>query len=347
VNKGFVECASLLGVSGWAVSGAGERPAPVVQVWIGGELIGLAVSRQFRGDVKDAGESRDGRCGFSFVFPERVSADQMKTLRVTFEDGAPLPVIGPRSFDIYELLFDGSFGRDTSLPFLAFLSTHYLRHNARRLEHLASLRLPLHGKTVVEFGAGVGDHTSFYLDRGCTVLATDARTENLGLLKTRFLHHPNRDRISTRIVNVEEPFEIGSQFDIVHCYGLLYHIANAREAIRGMARHCKELLVLETKCNPADGIDETHGEEESTERYHSFSGKNFRPTRGWLHEALKAEFPYVYWPRTQPAHQEFAVDFHDLRGVEDGWPRAIVVASRVPLVNDMLVTSPPQQYQQS
>lgn len=347
MNKGFVETTSLLGLSGWAVSGKGDGSPPVLRIRVGNELIGLAIAQQFRADVRDAGASVDGHCGFRFVFPAAFSADQIRALQVTFEDGTPLPVAGTGNFDIYDLLFEGSFGRDTSIPFLAFLSTHYLRHNARRLEHLASLQLPLHGKSVIEFGAGVGDHTSFYLDRDCTVLATDARAENLALLTTRLAHHPNRDRITTRVVNVEEPFALGQEFDVVHCYGLLYHIANAGAAIRDMAAHCRGLLVLETKCNPHDGVAETHGEEDSKERYHSFSGKNFRPTRDWLHETLKAEFPYVYWPRTQPAHEEFARDFSDLSCVEDGWPRAVVVASRQPLDNELLVSSPPRAYGRS
>jgi hypothetical protein len=45
-----------------------------------------------------------------------------------------------------------------------FHSPDYIRHNARRLEHLASLRLPIHDATVLEIGAGIGDHTTFYLE---------------------------------------------------------------------------------------------------------------------------------------------------------------------------------------
>src|SRR5690348_6158763 len=67
-----------------------------------------------------------------------------------------------------------------------FHSDRYLRHNARRLEHLATLNLQLSGRSVLELGAGIGDHTSFFLDRGCTMCATDSRSENLNLLKARY-----------------------------------------------------------------------------------------------------------------------------------------------------------------
>ncbi|MEG4231950.1 hypothetical protein QUA40_07545 [Microcoleus sp. Pol11C3] len=51
----------------------------------------------------------------------------------------------------------------------------YLRHNQRKLEHLASLGLDIVGKTVLELGAGIGDHTSFFRDRSCEVIVTEGR----------------------------------------------------------------------------------------------------------------------------------------------------------------------------
>ena len=44
-----------------------------------------------------------------------------------------------------------------------FLSKHYQMHNVARLSHLESLGLPINGKSVMEFGAGIGDHTFYYL----------------------------------------------------------------------------------------------------------------------------------------------------------------------------------------
>src|SRR5258706_7389962 len=56
-----------------------------------------------------------------------------------------------------------------------FRSLGYLRHNQRRQEHLASLGLELADRSVLELGAGVGDHTTFFLDLGCTVTAVEPR----------------------------------------------------------------------------------------------------------------------------------------------------------------------------
>src|SRR6187431_2183710 len=57
--------------------------------------------------------------------------------------------------------------------------------NAARLAHLASLDLPIDGRTVLEIGAGVGHLTDFFLNRGCSIVVTEARTENVDTLRRR------------------------------------------------------------------------------------------------------------------------------------------------------------------
>ncbi|MBL7145631.1 MAG: class I SAM-dependent methyltransferase [Phycisphaerae bacterium] len=71
-------------------------------------------------------------------------------------------------------------------PEKAFLSDYYQLHNQKRLEHLASLGLDISDSTVLEVGAGIGDHTGFFLDRDCQVVSTDARPENLEILRNRY-----------------------------------------------------------------------------------------------------------------------------------------------------------------
>lgn len=58
-------------------------------------------------------------------------------------------------------------------PLTHFTNSHYQRINQRRLEHLASLHLPLENRSVLEVGAGIGDLTSFFLDRNCEVVITE------------------------------------------------------------------------------------------------------------------------------------------------------------------------------
>ena len=122
-----------------------------------------------------------------------------------------------------------------------FHSPHYLRHNARRLEHLASLRIPVSGMSVLEVGAGIGDHSHYYIDRGCSITITEARPENLKYLRRRYSH----DKV--QFLDMERPSQIdGSPFDIVHCYGLLYHLKNPEKALTFLGRSTKRMLFLET-----------------------------------------------------------------------------------------------------
>ena len=68
----------------------------------------------------------------------------------------------------------------------AITNFQYLRLNARRLEHLASLGLPIAGGEVLEVGAGIGDLTSFFLDRGCSVTAIQPRPENRACFASQY-----------------------------------------------------------------------------------------------------------------------------------------------------------------
>ena len=101
-----------------------------------------------------------------------------------------------------------------------FWSPLYQRHNQRRQEHLASLELDLAGRTVLELGAGVGDHTSFFLDRGCDVIVTEPRPENREVIRAR-----HGGEVSS--LDLEHPGD-PVPADIVYCYGLLYHLAGQR-----------------------------------------------------------------------------------------------------------------------
>jgi Methyltransferase domain len=181
----------------------------------------------------------------------------------------------------------------------------YLQHNQRRQEHLASLGLPLSGRSVIEVGAGIGDHTSFFLDRGCRVVTSDAREENVAILRSRF---PSLD---VRLLDLDRPpdsFE--EEAEIVYCYGTLYHLSRPKEALEFLAARCSSLLLLETCVSV--GLDEQVNpvEERRSDPSQSVSGVGCRPTRPWVLAELRKHFPYAYVTRTQPWHPEFPLDWN-------------------------------------
>lgn len=219
-------------------------------------------------------------------------------------------------------------------PTNVFHSHHYLRHNARRLEHLASLRIPVAGMSVLEVGAGIGDHSHYYIDRGCPITITEARAENLQYLQKRY---PDSNILQ---LDIENPLLLeDSPFDIVHCYGLLYHLSNPEQALEYLSNNTKKLLLLETCVSFGDQDEFNPTKERQGELSQAFSGTGCRPTRPWLFKRLKKLFNYVYLPKTQPNHPEFPIDWTAPEEHTVALQRAIFIASREKIDNDLLTQS--------
>jgi len=221
-----------------------------------------------------------------------------------------------------------------------FLGRSYQMHNVARLAHLDSLGLDLSKKEVLEIGAGIGDHTYFYLIKGCEVTATDARPESIKIIKQRF-------EINAFELNVEKQLDKLKQlerFDIIHCYGLLYHIKNPKEFLLSLKGKC-DLFLLET-CVSHDF--RTSGdyivEEDKNNPTQAFSGLGCRPTRDWIESVLRQTFTYVYFPDSQPNHSEFPKDWSVPVEDREKFIRAIYVCSSTELANPNLTNVRPILY---
>jgi 2-polyprenyl-3-methyl-5-hydroxy-6-metoxy-1,4-benzoquinol methylase len=216
---------------------------------------------------------------------------------------------------------------DRGGPGLAhFFSIHYEEHNRARLDHLASLELPLSHCRVLELGSGPGDHTGFYAQRGCKIVAVDARQDCLDALKERY---PD---VETRVCDLNAPTPLAKlgAFDVVHCYGILYHLENPAGLIDYIGEVCRRIAIVETCVLPADSDRVIQVEEASGDYTQSSTGQGCRPGRRWVFEELRRVFPFVYHTRTQPNHPEFPVDWNDLSG-SPALVRAVFVASKQPL----------------
>jgi hypothetical protein len=218
-------------------------------------------------------------------------------------------------------------------PTDSFHSYHYLRHNARRLEHLASLRIPVGGLSVLEIGAGIGDHSHYYIDRGCCVTITEARSENLEILRNRYPDH------NVRFLDMEAPTWIAEgPYDVTHCYGLLYHLSRPREALYFLSQCTKNMLFLETCVSFGVGMDLNPIHESQVDPTQAYSGTGCRPTRKWVFDELRSLFEFVYLPKTQPWHEEFPIDWNKPETHKAALQRAIFIASRERIENELLET---------
>ncbi len=216
-----------------------------------------------------------------------------------------------------------------------FHAPYYLRHTARRLEHMATIGVPVAGLSVLEVGAGVGDFSHYYLDRGCRMTITEARPESLAYLRNRY---PGED---IRALDIDHPSAVaGAPFAVVHCYGVLYHLDRPAEALAFLAKHCSRYLLLETRVSYGDALELHPVAEQRGSATEAVSGQGCRPTRAWVMRELRKHFEHVYVPLSQPNHAEFPLDWTP-GAPEVESSRSIFVASRQPLDLPGLVTELP------
>jgi len=214
--------------------------------------------------------------------------------------------------------------------FAVFLRDQALAINNARQAHLASLRLPIANKSVLEVGAGIGLHTKFFEDLGCSVLSTDGRIENVNEMRRRY---PMR---RVELLNLEEIDAYGrlEQFDIVYAYGVLYHLSDPEKVLKALASVCREMILLETCVTPGSHIS-VHPIRESGSLDQASGGIGCRPSRPWIMEKLRAFWGYGYVTRTQPRHPDFDLDWAiPLKKLNH---RAVFVGSKRPLNNPNLL----------
>jgi len=185
--------------------------------------------------------------------------------------------------------------------------------------------------SVLEIGAGIGDHSHYYMDRGCSITITEARSENLEYLNFRY------PTSNIQFLNMETPSRIdGSPFELVHCYGVLHHLGNPGKALEFMARSTTKMMFLETCVSFGETEAVNLVKEPLSDPTQAYSGHGCRPTRRWVFKRLQGLFDYVYLPKTQPNHEDFPLDWTKPWKHERSAKNAVFIASRYRIANDLL-----------
>jgi len=185
-----------------------------------------------------------------------------------------------------------------------FDQSHYLKLIEARGETIrrmvSELKPVLNLSTALDAGCGLGFFSKILQDAGLDVHAFDGRIENIEEARTRF------PRISFAQGDVENP-EIRKlgEFDLVLCFGLLYHLENPFSAIRNLRAVTRKGLLLESMCLPDQKPWMLLRKELSLEDQ-SLTDLAFYPSEGCFVKMLhRAGFGGVYRVRVLPAHDDF------------------------------------------
>ncbi|HMP00857.1 MAG TPA: methyltransferase domain-containing protein [Gemmatales bacterium] len=199
--------------------------------------------------------------------------------------------------------------------------------NEARIKNLDYMQLPLADKSVVDVGAGVGHLAQALVQRGCMVTCAEGRQENVDEIRRRL------PGVRAAVFDVErgDLSQLG-KFDVVFCYGLIYHVENPLFALRNLASAASNLLLIESMvCDSYHPV--MHIEEEPLTPNQALRGFGCRPSPSFLTFALKRLGFHVYGPKVLPDHPCYHFQWRDsLRTREQGRGlRAVVVAAREPL----------------
>ena len=211
-------------------------------------------------------------------------------------------------------------GKVTTSTQTVFDQIHYLelieargktiRRIVEEMQAVASL------STALDAGCGLGFFSAILQEAGLRVLAFDGRRSNVEEAARRYPRIPFQEGD----IEAERIRELG-QFDLVLCFGLLYHLEDPFGAIRNLHALTKKYLLLESMCFSDEEPWMLLREEPSYEDQ-SLTDVAFYASEGCLVKMLyRAGFAAVYRVAELPEHD----DFRDT--AEHSRKRTVLVAS--------------------
>jgi tRNA (mo5U34)-methyltransferase len=205
-----------------------------------------------------------------------------------------------------------------------FDQPHYRQINQARAQTIRNVTarlaplLQLH--TAMDAGAGLGFFSQTLFECGLQVRGFDGREENTVESRRRFPHI----RFDQGDLQDRGILDLG-QFDLVLCFGLLYHLENPLLAVRHLRALTKKCLLLESMCVP-DEKPSLLLREEPREDDQSLTDVAYYPSEGSLIKMLyRAGYAFVYRVAPLPDHD----DFRDTR--EHRRKRTVLLASAAPV----------------
>jgi SAM-dependent methyltransferase len=175
-------------------------------------------------------------------------------------------------------------------------------------------------QTAIDVGCGVGPFSGFLRELGFQVVGVDGRKQNVEEARRR------RPELEFHCLDVQDRAlqELGS-FDLVFCFGLLYHLENPLLAFRNFAALAREVMLVEAICVPGNQPyfllrDEPSFEDQSLTPLALYPSES-----ALIKAAYRVGFQFVWQVTSFPEHEDFVETPNRKRF------RTIFAASRVPL----------------
>lgn len=206
---------------------------------------------------------------------------------------------------------------------------HYRSLDESRIVHLrgilAAWKQQLGLETAIDVGCGVGQFSAFLHELGFRTIAVDGRADNAEEARHR------APGVEVHIVDVEDQAiqQLGS-FDLVFCFGLLYHLENPFRSIRNLYKLTGKILMIESMCVD-EGGSSLHLRDEGRSEDQGLRHVAFYPTEACLVKMLyRAGFPTVHRFTRLPNHPDFRASWVRRKA------RTMLVASQMPVESEVL-----------
>jgi tRNA (mo5U34)-methyltransferase len=174
--------------------------------------------------------------------------------------------------------------------------------------------------TAIDAGCGVGFFSRTLEESGLNACGFDGRAENIAEARRRFPEIP----FERADIEDEKTLCLG-RFDLVLCFGLVYHLENPLVAMRHLHALTEKCLLLESMCIP-DEKPTMLLREEPRQDDQSLTDMACYPSEGSLVKMLyRSGFRAVYRVAPLPAHD----DFEETR--EHSRRRTVLLASTKPI----------------
>jgi FkbM family methyltransferase len=172
----------------------------------------------------------------------------------------------------------------------------------------------------VDAGCGVGFFSQTLAECGLNVCGFDARAENVDEARRRVPGIPF-DQADIEDCGISQ---LG-RFDLVLCFGLLYHLENPLRAIRNLKAITEKCLLLESMCVP-EGKPALLLRDEPRQDDQSLTDIACYPSEDSLVKVLyRAGFARVYRITQMPDHDDFR------ETAEHAQRRTVLLASLIPI----------------